>query len=72
MNKYATITITLTAQEEQYFGHLMDAALRHGGVGILDVAVLFRGKLMSAHQEEAAEQRKPLSVVPLADVDKAG
>ena len=46
-----TITLTLTAQEEQHFVQLMDAALRHGGAGILDVAVLFRGKIITAHQE---------------------
>lgn len=58
-----TITLTLTAQEEQHFVQLMDAALRHGGAAILDVALLFRGKILAAHQEQAAAgQRKPLAV----------
>ena len=42
------ITITLTDEEQAAFQQVLDAALRHLGVGALDVAAHFKAKLVAA------------------------
>jgi hypothetical protein len=42
------ITISLTEQEQAWFRALLDTALRHSGIGALEVAAHFKGKLDSA------------------------
>jgi hypothetical protein len=51
------ITITLTDEEQSAFQQVLDAALRHSGVGALDVAAHFKAKLVAALAEAASATR---------------
>ncbi|MGO9172651.1 MAG: hypothetical protein ACLP7P_11875 [Rhodomicrobium sp.] len=69
------ITLTLNEAEQQAFNQLLDIALRQSGLGALDVAYHFRGRILSAKgtpsQAEVASQ-KPTDIAaahpPLAPV----
>jgi hypothetical protein len=54
----ATINITLDDQEQAALTQLIDVALRHAGIGALDVAAHFKAKLDTAVQvkSEAAPE----------------
>jgi len=54
----ATINITLDDREQAALTQLIDVALRHAGIGALDVAAHFKAKLDTAIQvkSEAAPE----------------
>ena len=43
-----TVTLTLSAEEVQALSQLIDVSLRHSGLGALQVASHFSGKLQRA------------------------
>jgi hypothetical protein len=54
-----SISITLSDEEQEALRQLIDAALRHAGEGALDVAALFKSKIITA-RSAASQPRVPV------------